>query len=71
MQDAATYRFEFRGTLEIPTHVLLQHREGTLQQAIELCGQYGCQIVLKDPEDAAVSRGLVRPDGQYELAEAT
>lgn len=67
MQDAATYRFEFRGTIEIPTHVLLQHRQGTLQQAIELCDKYGCQIALTDVEDAGVSRGLVRPNGKYEL----
>lgn len=68
MQDtAAIYRFEFRGTIEIPTQVLLQHREGTLQQAIALCDEYGCQIVLKDLADTLVSRGVVKPDGKYEL----
>lgn len=66
MQDI-TYRFEFRGTIELPTELLLQHRQGTLQQALALCDQYGCQIVLRDQEDAAVSRGLVRPNGRYEL----
>lgn len=68
MQDTVTYRFEFRGTIEIPTHVLLQHRQGTLQQALDLCDEYGCQIVLKDIEDAEVSRGLVRPNRQYDLS---
>lgn len=67
MQDTATYRFQFRGTIEIPTQVLLQHRQGTLQQALELCEEYGCQIVLTDPDDPTVSRGVVKPNGQYEL----
>lgn len=67
MQDDATYRFEFRGTIEIPTHVLLQHRQGTVEQAIALCDEYGCQIVLKDVADAEVVRGVVRPNKKVEL----
>lgn len=73
MQDtaaaaAAIYRFEFRGTIEIPARVLTDHRSGTLQQAIDLCNEYGCQILLRDVEDATVSRGLVRPNGHYTLS---
>jgi hypothetical protein len=71
MQDtaaaAALYRFEFRGTIEIPTHVLTHHPRGTLKQALELCDEYGCQILLRDVENAEISRGWVRPNGQYSL----
>jgi hypothetical protein len=67
MQDTATadtYRFEFRGTLEIPHDVLMEHRTGSLEIARELCDVYACQIVLHD--DSGV-RGWVRPDGRYSL----
>lgn len=64
---AAIYRFEFRGTIELPTQVLLQNRRGTLQQAIDLCNEYSCQILLRDDDDAAATRGLVRPNGQHDL----
>jgi len=62
--DSATYRFEFRGTMEIPTSVLMSHRRGSLQDALALCDEYACQILLHD--DSGV-RGWVKPDGRYSL----
>jgi len=65
MQDpATTFRYEFRGTMEIPFQVLMTRRAGSLQEARELCHAYACQIVLHD--DTGV-RGWVKPDGRYEL----
>ncbi len=66
MQDTAnvTYRFEFRGTMEIPYGVLEKHRSGSLQVALDLCDAYACQILLHD--DSGL-RGWVKPDGRYSL----
>lgn len=66
MQETPTYRYEFRGTMEIPFQVLAT-RGGSLQEARELCHAYACQIVLHD--DSGV-RGWVKPDGRYELRSA-
>lgn len=66
MQSTSTYRFEFRGTMEIPQQVLMAYRAGSLQEARELCSSYACQIVLHD--DSGV-RGWVKPDGRYELTQ--
>jgi len=62
--ESATFRFEFRGTLEIPTKVLMSHRKGSLRDALALCDEYACQILLHD--DSGV-RGWVKPDGRYSL----
>lgn len=67
MQENTTYRYEFRGTMEIPFQVLATYRAGSLKEARELCHAYACQIVLHD--DSGV-RGWVKPDGRYELNSA-
>ena len=67
MQDNATvtYRFEFRGTMEIPFNILQQHRSGSLKVALDLCDAYACQILLHDETGV---RGWVKPDGRYSLS---
>lgn len=65
--DAATYKYEYRGTMEIPMSVLEQHRGGSLALALQICDEYGCQILLRDPGDASSVRGWVKPDGRYAL----
>lgn len=63
--ESATYRFEFRGTLEIPHSVLQSNRSGSLRDALAICDAYACQILLHD--DSGV-RGWVKPDGRYSLS---
>ena len=67
MQDTATatYRFEFRGTMEIPFMVLEEYKSGSLQVALDLCDAYACQILLHDDQGL---RGWVKPDGRYSLS---
>jgi hypothetical protein len=65
MQENTPYRYEFRGTMEIPFQVLATYRAGSLEEARELCHAYACQIVLHDDNGV---RGWVKPDGRYELS---
>jgi hypothetical protein len=43
----------------------MSHRKGSLRDALALCDEYACQILLHD--DSGV-RGWVKPDGRYSLA---